>query len=302
MNFPELLITCVLFGCTFSALRDEIVGQIFYRQELGLTEVPTDIPNSTAEVHLDSNSITHLTTGVFSNLPQCTSLNLQENVIRSIDVGAFNGLSNLDKLDLSSNRMKVLEQGMFDGTPHLRVLNIYNNDIHAIPAGCFSNLGELETLYMASNDFSTLNGDMWLGLKSLSHLDLQYNPQMQVIPPGGLSNLPKLRLLHLHNNGLKTLTNDIFTTINDCPNSNGHPPILKLSLRANPLVCHTKLCWLKKGEEEGWLTYPIYSDIIYSPNCANGVDWNNLQLNCSDSGKFHALISENGGSLLLNLW
>ena len=122
-----------------------------------------------------------------------------------------------------------------------------------------------------------MNGNMWLGLNSLTRLDLQYNLQMQTILPGGLSNLPKLDLLHLHNNGLKTLSKDIFT-INDCPD--GHPPILRLTLRDNPLVCDTKLCWLKKGEEEGWLRF---SD-NHSPNCAYNVDWYNLKLNCTESG------------------
>ena len=121
---------------------------------------------------------------------------------------------------------------------------------------------------------------MWLGLNSLTTLHLQNNTQMQIIPPGGLSNLPKLDLLHLHNNWLKTPTKDIFT-INDYPDSNGHPPILRLTLRASPLVCDTKLCWLKKGEEEGWISYRIYDNM----NCANNIDWNNLELNCSELGK-----------------
>ena len=241
------------------------------------------------EVHLDRNSISHLVTGVFSDLTQCTLMSLRENSIRSIDVGAFNGLGNLDKLDLFGNNMKILEQGMFNGMPHLRILNIAENGVHTISEGCFSNLGHLEELYLTANDLSTVNGKMWLGLNSLTHLDLQFTSQMQNIPPGGLSNLPKLDVLHLHNNGLKTLTKDIFT-INDYPESNGHPPILRLSLRANPLVCDTKLCWLKKGEEEGWLTFPTYSTTHYGPNCANNVDWTTLKLNCSSSGKVNTKI------------
>ena len=266
------------------ALFGQTLGQIFDRTGLALTEVPPDIPPNVGEVNLDSNSISSLATGVFSNLTQCTLLSLRENSIRSIDDGAFNGLENLGKLDLFGNNMKILEQGMFNGMPHLRVLNIAENGIHTISEGCFRNLGYLDELYLTANKLATVNGNMWLGLNSLSHLDLQFNPQMQTIPPGGLFNLPKLGLLHLHNNGLKTLTKDIFT-INDYPDSSGHPPSLRLSLRANPLVCDTKLCWLKRGEEEGWLRFQTYNGIFYGPNCANNVDWTGLKLNCSESGK-----------------
>ena len=289
MNFSELLIIYALLVCTFGAPRDEIVGQIFYRQELGLTEVPTDIPPNAGEVHLDSNSISHLATGVFSNLTQCTLLVLSVNTISSLEMGAFNDLSNLYKLDLGANKMKALEQGMFDGMPKLTVLLVSANDIHTVSSGCFRNLGNLEELYLSGNDLSTVNGNMWLGLNSLTRLDLQFNLQMQVIPSGGFSNLPKLDLLHLHNNWLKTFTRDIFT-INDYPESNGHPPILRLTLGSNPLVCDKKLCWLKKGEIEGWLNYRVYYGTVSSPNCANDVEWNNLDLNCSQLGKVYALM------------
>ena len=185
--------------------------------------------------------------------------------------------------------MKVLEQGMFDGMPELTFLTIGSNDIYMISSGCFRNLKLLEELYLEGNELYIVNGNMWLGLNSLTRLDLQFNSQMQTIPPGGFSNLPKLDLLHLHNNKLRTLSKDIFT-IKDYPESNGHPPILRLTLRENPLVCDRKLCWLKKGEEESWLSFRIYFGTIYSPNCANNVDWNNLELNCSESGKTHVSV------------
>ena len=275
----------VFFGCTFCTPRDEIVGQIFYKQELGLDEVPPDIPENMAEVYLNNNNIRRLARDVFSNLAQCTFLSLRHNSISSIEAGAFNGLGNLDKLDLHANDITVLEQGMFDGMPQLRVMDVAYNDVYTIVSGCFINSKNLKMLYLTANELSTVNGDMWLGLNSLTRLDLQYNSQMQVISPGGLSNLPKLNLLHLHNNGLRTFTKDIFT-IKDYPDSNGHPPTLVLSLRTNPLVCDAKMCWLKKGPGEGWLIFPDN----YSPNCANSVDWFSLTLDCIEPGNLFALV------------
>ena len=67
LNFlQEVVMVFELFGCTFGTSRGEIFGQIFYKQGLGLTEVPTDMPGNMSEVYLDSNSITHLAIGVFS--------------------------------------------------------------------------------------------------------------------------------------------------------------------------------------------------------------------------------------------
>ena len=240
LNFiPEIVMFFALLGCTFSTSREEIVGQIFYRQGLELIEVPADIPANMTDIYLDNNYIRDLARNVFLKFAECILLSLGHNAIRSIEVGAFNGLGNLDKLNLIANNMKILEQDVFNGMPHLRVLDVASNGVHTISEGCFRNLGHLRELYLTANNLSTVNGKMWLGLKSLTRLDLQYNLQMPGIPAGGLSNLPKLNLLHLHNNGLKTLTKDIFT-INDYPESNGHPPILKLSVGSNPLVCDTK--------------------------------------------------------------
>ena len=83
------------------------MGQIFYRTELGLGDVPSDIPIDITQVYLDSNSI--------SNLSLCTKLILSGNVIGTVEKGAFNGLGNLVNLDLYGNRLSTLESGTFAG-------------------------------------------------------------------------------------------------------------------------------------------------------------------------------------------
>ena len=263
--------------------RDEIVGQIYYKTGLGLTQVPTDIPPDIGQVHLDSNSITNLLKDSFVTLAQCTVLKMRHNSIRSIEGGTFNGLDKLDTVDLYQNNVKVLEKSMFDGLPLLRFLNIAGNGVTTIPSGCFGNLSNLEELHLTSHGMTTITGDMWLGLNSLTNLDLQISPRMRTIPPGGLSNLPKLDTLHLHRNALRTLTKDMFNAT-DYPDSDGHPPVLELSLSGNPLVCDKHLCWVKQAENEGWLFWERYQGVTYSPDCTNNVDWNDVALNCSAAG------------------
>ena len=124
--------------------RDEIVGQIFYRTEMGLDDVPSDIPIAMSKVYLDGNSISHLRTGVFLNLSRCTLLSLSGNVVRSVEKGAFNGLDNLVTLNLYGNKLETLEYGMFTGLENLEFLNLASNNIEKYISRFFHYLREVE--------------------------------------------------------------------------------------------------------------------------------------------------------------
>ena len=54
-----------------------------------LTEIATTIPAHAVEVHLSMNKITHIAANGFSNLAQCTKLDLGWNEISGIEPDAF---------------------------------------------------------------------------------------------------------------------------------------------------------------------------------------------------------------------
>ncbi len=116
---------------------------------------------------------------------------------------------------------------------------------------------------------------MWEGLHSLELLFLSAN-HINTIHPAGISNLPNIKLLALHSNDLTTLPEDMFDA-GEFPDSNGHPAELELGMEENPLHCDSRMCWIKEGDEEGWIiSQPWNVRYCEYPGAA----WKDVDLNC----------------------
>ena len=107
----------------------------FYRNYLDLTEVPPDIPAEAVGVYINSNSISEIKSGAFSNLSSCTFLSLSWNLITEIEPGAFQGLNSIDDLTLFQNKLTRLKYGMSQGLEALDNLVLSNNLIDTIEDG-----------------------------------------------------------------------------------------------------------------------------------------------------------------------
>ena len=111
--------------------------------------------------------------------------------------------------------------------------------------------------------------------------------------------MKNLEILYLHANDLVTIVPDVFNP-ESYPESEGRPRHLVLSLSGNKFECDYRLCWLKQGHEDGWITWydlkPINSRYgrEHVPNCKKDFslrsrkqdavqDWAS-SLNCSSSG------------------
>ena len=98
---------------------------------------------------------------------------------------------------------------------------------------------------------------MFSGLTSVKHLFLDGN-QIFNIESGAFSSLPSLVDVNLADNDLTLLPADAFGVT-------GGLAELRLSLGGNPLICNYRFEWVKKGEEEGWLSLDAQS----LPQCTN---------------------------------
>ena len=58
----------------FSPGIEHIVDGSYYKVNLGLPVIPTDIPRTVVEVHLSNNQITKIKTNAFSQLSLCRTL------------------------------------------------------------------------------------------------------------------------------------------------------------------------------------------------------------------------------------
>ena len=170
---------------------------------------------------------------------------------------------------------------MWNGLNSLLILRLDENKITTIPDAVFSNLRELQTLRLDGNLLKVIRASMWKGLSFLIKLHLNDN-RIFTIEPGAFTSLPQLSDLWLHGNELVTLNESAFNQLN-----------LTLSLYGNPLECDRHLCWLKEGENKGWLKWHIESKlpeltfIAYKPYCANApnTEWDSIAFNCSAKGK-----------------
>ena len=94
--------------------------------------------------------------------------------------------------------------------------------------------------------------------------------------------MPQLEVLLLFYNPLTRLSHTIFNPP-DYPLTDGHPRQIQMGLAL--MNCDSSLCWLKQGEQKGWITWFVGGGKTFLPDCVNLPDlWHNVDLNCPSNG------------------
>ena len=108
-------------------------------------------------------------------------------------------------------------------------INLFGNRINSIEDNTFANLKNLKTLWLEENDLETLSPGAFFGLDSLTYLRLDGNRLMMLQEDvfNRLSRQLRLGVYNLRYNRTKD----------------------------NPLKCDADLCWLKKEELNGNVTW-----------------------------------------------
>lgn len=163
-----------------SSLCQLITNSTLDCSNLGLSEIPKDIPNSVKQLNLSHNSISNflddafdkycvnitlldlsyndisnLSRRHFEGLKSLETLFLLANKISSLSPDTFVDLKNLKRLDLSSNSLE-LQGSTSEGfliSSSLEELNLDNCGISELPTGMFSNMTQLQKLTLAGNLF-----------------------------------------------------------------------------------------------------------------------------------------------------
>ncbi|XP_071837121.1 peroxidasin homolog isoform X3 [Apostichopus japonicus] len=128
---------------------------------LGLNRVPS-VPATTKILDLRFNQISEIQPGTFRNLPELTTLLLNNNKITRIVNGAFSGLSNLEYLYLFKNEISEIGSEAFEGLESLTQLYLYSNNITTIYPNTFSNLPSLDRLRLDGNNLLCNCELIWL--------------------------------------------------------------------------------------------------------------------------------------------
>ena len=205
---------------------------------------------------------------MWNGLENLLILNLPSNKINSIPYECFELLTKLEQLDMSINDIIYITHYSWLGPASLKKLDLSFNDISNIAENTFSLMGNLEILELSWNNISVIISGSFQRLRSLQELYLSRN-YISNMEQKSLSGLPQLNALHISGNSLLTLEKDIFYP-EDFPESDGHPSSLELSLRYNSIDCDRRMCWIKEGEQDGWLSWYINNrGKVYKPDCVN---------------------------------
>uniref|UniRef100_A0A8D2J519 Slit homolog 1 protein n=1 Tax=Varanus komodoensis TaxID=61221 RepID=A0A8D2J519_VARKO len=140
----------------------------------GLTEIPTNLPETITEIRLEQNSIKAIPPGAFSPYKKlrrigvldklisvsnqllfwviCYSV-LYGNKITELPKGLLEGLFSLQLLLLNANKINCLRVDAFQDLHNLNLLSLYDNKLQTIAKGTFSPLRAIQTLHLAQNPF-----------------------------------------------------------------------------------------------------------------------------------------------------
>ena len=158
---------------------------------------------------LSYNRISVLRYGIFDNLTQLFSLDLNNNEISDL-TGISANLSQLTYLDLSRNQISDLPDRVFSYSNQLLHLNLSYNFIACISEEIFDNLDQLIDLRLNNNNIS--NPVTFQGyLPKMESLDISSN-RISVLSPLFLWGLGELNWLNLRNNTITELSGVCFTS------------------------------------------------------------------------------------------
>ena len=224
----------------------------------------------------------------FYRLSYCIELWLQSNRLTHIQKWTFSGLSHLDQLVLSDNDIFKIEAGAFSHLSRCRYIWLNANELTNIKADMFKGLHSLKTISFHDNKLNNIAADVFQTLPSLQVISLNRN-NISYVEPGTFANLTQLRILGLHTNRLTTVEENIFNEL--------RPQNLTLIVDNNALWCDTRICWMRDAERDGWIKLNHFrGELVWGkPECVNypGVIWDDLTLNCTDSGMFSSLFQTN---------
>ncbi|KRZ72243.1 Slit -like protein 2 protein [Trichinella papuae] len=157
---------------------------------------------SLRELYLSGNGIGHLDEDAFVDLPQLSSVALDNNRLLEVPA-ALSILPNLTAVDLSHNRIVHLGPSSLDGPASLRWLNLSSNGLMQVDRRAFGAVSGLRVLDLSNNAIEQLSTSCFDEAINLHELYLQGNQLAGL--HGVLVNLPALRSVDLSSNRLSTL-------------------------------------------------------------------------------------------------
>lgn len=178
--------------------------------DIGLEQVPKNIPADTTLLDLQNNKIAEIKDDDFKNLKHLHALILVNNKIKSISTGAFASLTKLERLYLSKNNLKDLPTNM---PKSLQELRVHENMITKVKKSVFDGLNNMIVVELGTNpiESSGVEKGAFQGMKKLSYLRIA-DTNITSVPKGLPASLTEL---HLDGNKIAKVDSDSLNGLNN---------------------------------------------------------------------------------------
>jgi hypothetical protein len=118
----------------------------------GLTEIPTEFPDTLLNLFLRGNTISRIDDAAFKDLPNLEVIDISENNITVIHHRAFQELPRLKRLILRGNpQLQDLQPSVFHDLPMLSIIRLDSCNITTLSPGRFTKLPMLKELDFSHN-------------------------------------------------------------------------------------------------------------------------------------------------------
>ncbi|XP_034146863.1 slit homolog 2 protein isoform X12 [Esox lucius] len=142
----------------------------------GLTDIPTNLPETITEIRLEQNSIKRIPAGAFSLYKKLRRIDLSNNQISELAPDAFQGLRSLNSLVLYGNKITEISKGLLEGLFALQLLLLNANKIACLRVDAFQDLHNLNLLSLYDNKLQTIAKGTFASLRAIQTLHLAQNP------------------------------------------------------------------------------------------------------------------------------
>ena len=179
-----------------------------------ITDIPSWIPNNTAQLVFENCHIRILNRDSFKNLVNLTGLKILKQNPRRLtfnDSSVFQGLNRLLGVDLDDNNIASLPAGLFANLPRLRVLGLNNNPLTTLPDDLLQNSSNVQYFRVGNTkldrDIIAKIGEGHFG-QNIQSL-LMSGTYIQRLKDDLFTGLPKLNALAIGNCGINIVRADI---------------------------------------------------------------------------------------------